>query len=155
MGLIYDNGLVLYNAEYANKENTSKVYIQDLLDGELVKNILSGKSGMSRYNYNGKEMHISYRPIKNTNMIIITNISESKLIAPVDRIMHTNLLTLFVVTLIVTIFLYLLQKTISNPLIKICNELKNYTQNNSIDLPLEYLNRTDEIEFYQMELHFY
>ena len=145
LGLIYDNGLVLYNAEYANKENTSKVYIQDLLDGELVKNILSGKSGMSRYNYNGKEMHISYRPIKNTNMIIITNISESKLIAPVDRIMHTNLLTLFVVTLIVTIFLYLLQKTISNPLIKICNELKNYTQNNSIDLPLEYLNRTDEI----------
>lgn len=146
LGLIYDTGLILYNPNLNEQDhNLDHVYIQDLLDKSIANEVLSGKSGVAQYNYEGEERYIAYFPVKDTNIIVFTSVFSSKILAPINRFIWINLFILLVIVIIIITFLFFLERVISTPLIKICNETENYTNNGSINLPQQYLKRKDEI----------
>lgn len=138
LGLVYDNGLLLYT-------ESDRAYIQEYFGDAIGREILSGAGGVLKNNTHGKESYVAYFPVKNTNIIVYTNILKSTILAPIHRFILINLYILLVIIIIIITFLFFLERVISNPLLTICKQMKNYTNNRSISLPQEYLERKDEI----------
>ena len=145
VGLVYDTGLILYNPNPNDSVKSNNVLFQDVFDNKLGEEVLSGKSGVTEYNYHGKEKFIAYFPVEDTNIIVFTDIPRSKILAPINNFIFINLFILLVIILIIITFLFFLERMISTPLLMICEQMKNYTNDRSIHLPKEYLKRSDEI----------
>lgn len=145
MDLIYDSGLILYNAKGRGSFQLTNEYIQDIFPPELVEEILSGRSGVVQYSYEGQEKYLAYFPVKDTNIIVVTDILRSKILAPIHKFVLMNLCILILIILLLSLVLLMLRNHFSTPLIKICDEMNHFTQNGSIVLPPKYLERKDEI----------
>lgn len=145
IGLIYKTGQVLYNSDYNNTIEPTNIFIQELLDENLVSKILSGGNGIEQYNYPEQEKYIAYSPVENANLIVFTTILKSQALAQVNKFLYINLSILLVFLIVITVSLLFLNDVISKPLIKICKEMENYSDNISISLPAKYLSRKDEI----------
>lgn len=143
--LIYDTGLMLYHTKGEEPFQINNVYIQDLLPPELVDEVLSGSSGVTKYTYEGQEKYLAFFPVKDTNVIVVTDILRSKILAPIDEFILINLLILILIIILLFFILFLLRNHFSTPLIMICNQMKNYTNDSSISLPQKYFERDDEI----------
>ncbi|KAF5075092.1 Diguanylate cyclase, GGDEF domain [anaerobic digester metagenome] len=145
MDLIYDSGLILYNAKGRGSFQLTNEYIQNIFPPELVEEILSGRSGVVQYSYEGQEKYLAYFPVKDTNIIVVTDILRSKILAPIHKFVLMNLCILILIILLLSLVLLMLRNHFSTPLIKICDEMNHFTQNGSIVLPPKYLDREDEI----------
>ncbi len=145
MDLIYDSGLILYNAKGRGSFQLTNEYIQNIFPPELVEEILSGRSGVVQYSYEGQEKYLAYFPVKDTNIIVVTDILRSKILAPIHKFVLMNLCILILIILLLSLVLLMLRNHFSTPLIKICDEMNHFTQNGSIVLPPKYLERKDEI----------
>lgn len=145
LGLIYDNGLLLYSPNSKNTVGSRCIYLQDLMNDQLTSEVLSGKSGITQYSYKGREKYIAYVPVKDTNIIVFSNILRANILEPINRFIWINLFILLIIILIIIGFLFFIERLISLPLIKICKEMDNYTNDISVSLPTEYLKRKDEI----------
>ncbi len=143
--LIYDSGLILYNAKSRGSFQRTNDYIQDILPPELVAEVLSGKSGVSQYTYEGQEKYLAYFPVKDTNIIVVTDILRSKILAPIHKFILMNLCILILIIILLSLVLLILRNHFSTPLIKICEEMNHFSKNGSISLPPKYLVRKDEI----------
>ncbi len=145
IGLIYKTGQILYNSDYGNNIEPTDIFIQDLLDKNLVNKMLSGVSGIDQYTYQNNEKYIAYIHVDNSDMIVFTTILKSEALAQVNRFLFINLTILFILMITITISLLLLRNMFSKPFVKICLEMENYSSNKSISLPANYLERNDEI----------
>lgn len=143
--LIYDSGLILYNAKGRGSFQRTNDYIQDILPPELAEEVLSGKSGVTQYTYEGQEKYLAYFPVKDTNIIVVTDILRSKILAPIHKFVLMNLCILILIIMLLSLVLLILRNHFSTPLIKICDEMNHFTQSGTISLPPKYLEREDEI----------
>lgn len=145
IGLIYKTGQILYSPDYSETDQTIALFIQSLFEKELVEEILSGKSDITQYSYQGLEKYISYMPVGNTDLIVFTNIYKSEILAPIQKFLYINLSILTGLLIIMIILLFILQRVVSKPIVYICSEMESYSKNNTISLPAKYLDRKDEI----------
>ncbi|MEG0641952.1 MAG: diguanylate cyclase [Clostridium sp.] len=145
VGLMYKSGQILYNPGYIETDEAFTLFIQNLLEKELADKVLSGKSGIAKYTYQEQEKYIAYMPVKNTDLIVFTNINESEILAPVNNFLYINLSILSGLLIIMTVLLLILQRVVSRPITFICSEMENYSNNNTISIPQKYLERKDEI----------
>lgn len=145
VGLIYDNGLILYSPVSKDSTEIGNGYIQEILDEELAKKVLSGGEGVVQYTKEGQEKYFAYFPVKDTNIIVYTEISRSNILTPINKFLVLNFLILLSIIVLLMVGLNVLRKIFSSPLIAICENMENYTNNRSIQLPQEILNRQDEI----------
>ncbi|NLV86709.1 MAG: hypothetical protein GX025_05780, partial [Clostridiales bacterium] len=145
IGLIYKNGQILYNSGLNDTTDPIDMFIQDILSEEEASKLLSGDDGIETYNFNGEQKYIAYLPVDNTSLIVYTNILKSDLTSQVQKFMYINLSILLGLLVVITGFLFVLEKVLSRPLINISREVESYSNNNSISLPEKYINRSDEI----------
>lgn len=142
--LIYNNGQILYHPNVDTTNPINKFFVKDYL-GDLSSDILSGKSGITSFTYQGEEKFVSYQPISDTNLIVLTIIPKSEVFYQLNKFISTNLFILTGLIIIMAFFLIFLKRYISTPVIKISREIENYSNNKCISLPQEYLLREDEI----------
>ncbi|WP_304508149.1 diguanylate cyclase domain-containing protein [Anaerotignum sp.] len=145
VGLLYDTGLILYSPVSKDSTEIGNGYIQQVFDEELAKKVLSGKEGIIQYTKEGQEKYFAYFPVKDTNIIVYNEISRSNILTPINEFLVINLLILLLIIALLMIGLYVLRKLFSAPLITICENMENYTNDRSIQLPQEILVRQDEI----------
>lgn len=145
VGLFYNSGRVLYYQNVNDADKTEKIYIQDIFDEEIAPKMLSGESGVARYTDQGQEKYIAYFPVNNTHIIVYNEILRSKILAPINQFVFVNLLILILIIFILFIGLSALEKFFSSPLIMICKQMQNFTNERSIKLPQNILDRNDEI----------
>lgn len=152
--LLRKDGSIIYHPQYDFSQNWNEVNISDLMEKNS-STILSGKSGLIEYTYQGEDKYLAYLPIENSDLIVAAIIPESQVYAPLKSFLFTNILVLFLVLILISILLYYLEKTIAKPIVSISNTLENFTQNNlSITLPNELLLRQDEIGNLTRSLNF-
>lgn len=120
--------------------------------GELTKRMTSRTIGSfynytayGTYIYKGVKEIVGYAPIPDTPWTVAYGLDQSEALESVRSL--ALILCMFVLAagaagIIVT---YLVSSHISEPLIKICNKMKDYSNNISISLPEKYLDRNDEI----------
>lgn len=145
IGLIYKTGQVLYKSDYNNTIEPTDIFIHELFDKNLASQILYGGNGIKQYNFQEQEKYIAYFPVENANLIVFTTILKSEALAQVNKFLYINLSILLGLLIVITVSLFFLRDIISKPLIKICSEMENYSDNISISLPAKYLDRKDEI----------
>lgn len=145
VGLIYKTGQVLYDPNINVSLEPADVFIQELLDEKVVDEILSGKNGIAHYQFQGAERYIAYFPVGNTDLIVFTNILQAQILAPVHKFLYINLSILAGLIFVTLLLLYFVQRMISRPIVGICAAVEDYTNDNLVSLPKEYLNRRDEI----------
>jgi diguanylate cyclase (GGDEF)-like protein/PAS domain S-box-containing protein len=143
--LAYNNGQILYHPNYDAMVSENSILLQDLL-GEPSKELLSGRSGITSYTYQGKEEFIAFIPVRNTSITLLTVIPESDVFQKLNMFIKINLLILAGLVIVITAFLFYLKKLVSNPVIAISQEIDEYSNHNkNISLPQKYLYREDEI----------
>lgn len=113
--------------------------------GELTKSMITRTVGSGTYTYNGVKKIVGYAPIEDTPWIVAYGLEEAEALTDV-RIL-ANILWVFVLiaSVVGALITYIVSARITQPLIKICRELRNYIDNISISLPQKYLDRNDEI----------
>ncbi len=113
--------------------------------GELTKGMITRTLGSGTYTYNGVKKIVGYAPVEDTPWIVAYGLEEAEALTDVRTL--GNMLWVFVLTACATgaVITYIISTRISEPLIKICKELKNYIDDTSISLPQKYLDRNDEI----------
>ncbi len=113
--------------------------------GELTKSMTTRTVGSGTYTYNGVKKIVGYAPIADTQWIVAYGLEEAEALEGVrilGKMLWVFVLAAGVIGVVIT---YIVSAHISNPLIKICKEVKNYSNNISISLPQRYLDRNDEI----------
>ncbi len=145
VGLVYNNGRILYNPNAKDADETDITYIQDTLSQELTKDMLSGQSGVAQYTDQGQEKYIAYLPVKDSHIIVYNEILRSKILAPINRFIFVNLLILIVIIILLLVGVSVLEKFFSSPLIMVCKQMQNFTNGRAIQLPQKIKDRNDEI----------
>lgn len=113
--------------------------------GELTKDMITRTVGSGAYTYNGIKKIVGYAPIADTQWIVAYGLEETEALQSVRTL--GKMLWVFVLTagLMGAVLTYIISARISEPLIRICKELKNYFNDTSISLPQKYLKRGNEI----------
>ncbi len=143
--LVYKDGRVLYHPDYNTTNSSSNLLLNDFL-GDVSNELLSGKSGITSYSYQGIEKFIAYFPVKNTNVIVLTVIPQSEVFHQLNKFKFTNLLILIGLIIVTAIFLVFFEKHISIPVIKMSRQIETYSIHNKlISLPDKFLLRKDEM----------
>lgn len=145
VGLIYKTGQILYDPSINPSLEPADVFIQDLLEEEVAAKLLSGESGLASYYDQREEKYIAYFPVRDTNLIVFTNVLQAQILAPVHKFLYINLSILAGLILVTLLLLYFVQRMISRPIVGICAAVEDYTKDNLVSLPKEYLKRQDEI----------
>ncbi|WP_312641166.1 HD domain-containing phosphohydrolase [Hydrogenoanaerobacterium sp.] len=113
--------------------------------GELTKSMTTRAVGSGTYTYNGVKKIVGYAPIADTQWIVAYGLEEAEALGNVRTL--SKMLWVFVLGagVIGVVITYIVSARISDPLIKICKEMEDYSNNISISLPQRYLERNDEI----------
>lgn len=113
--------------------------------GELTKKMITRTVGSGTYTYHDVKKIVGYAPVEDTPWIVIYGLVEDDALASIHTL--SNILWAFILAggVIGVVVTYILSARISDPLIKISNEVGNYRSNVSISLPQRYLVRKDEI----------
>ena len=113
--------------------------------GELTKRMITRTVGSGTYTYNGVKKIVGYAPIADTKWIVAYGLEETEALHSVRTL--GKMLWIFVLTagMMGAVLTYIISARISEPLIRICKELKYYFNDTSISLPQKYLDRRDEI----------
>lgn len=141
--LVYQTGEVLFHPSFDTTDPKNRVFMRDIV-GNLTDKLLSG-SGVTSYSYLGEEKFVAYLPIEGTDLIIFTIIPKAEVFYQLNNLMNTNLFVFICFLSLTAIFLYFFRRHITTPVIKISQEIENYSKNKTIILPQKYLNRQDEV----------
>lgn len=142
--LAYKDGQILYHPDIDTTNSVNKFFVRDYL-GEISEEVISGKRGITSFTYQREEKFISYLPVPDTDLIVLTIIPKKEVFYQLNRFIGTNLLILIGLVIIMAFFLVFLKRYISTPVIKISREIENYSNIKHISLPESYLLRKDEI----------
>lgn len=144
--LAYNNGQILYYPNYDINVSKNGVSLQDLLGDDITKEALSEKNGITSNTHQGKEEFVAFSPIRNTNLTLLTVIPKEEVFHKLNLFTRINLLILAGLIVAITMILIFLKNLISVPVIKISNEIDQYSKyDTNIVLSKKYLERKDEI----------
>lgn len=113
---------------------------------KVQKEMISGSTGSSEYNMNGKNSYIAYSPISSTGWSVGITVDRDDLFSVLNTFKRNTILMVMIILLVTIILIYF----VTNGLIKSFEYIKNVMINISTgDLTFEFnkrnLNRNDEI----------
>ncbi len=108
--------------------------------------IIKEKTGIVNYNYQGQELYAGFTPVKGTSWSFVTIAVKSEIFAAIPKMVQT-IITVMILVLLGSIGLvFLLDASITRPLIKIARESEKISELNiSMNIPEKFLNQKDEI----------
>lgn len=112
----------------------------------VVKEMTSGKSGVSHYWFDGIEKVIGYAPVEGTDWGIGVTISYDEIMAPVKSLQSIILVVTGVVLCVAVILFWVIGNSIGVPIIQAVEHAKVLASGDySMNAPAEFLKRKDEI----------
>lgn len=153
--LVDKDGSILYHPDYENIKLSERIFLHEEL-GEISKKLISGQSGITKYNENGKEYYIAYMPIENVDWTVVTILPKLEVFAPLESLISKNILILAGMIIVMILLLSLLQYSISKPILKISREIEEKNQllseeirnriqiQTRLEMILQLLSKTDE-----------
>ncbi|MEG2539246.1 MAG: methyl-accepting chemotaxis protein, partial [Clostridium sp.] len=108
--------------------------------------MIKGESGIDTYNYNNKEWHVAYAPIKSLNWTIGIPVESDEIFAEVGTLAMTSLGSSLIFVALGAVFAVILARGIAKPINSAANEL-NTIANGDLTSKLDsnLTNRSDEI----------
>lgn len=94
---------------------------------EMEKVILSGKTGIASYRFDGSERIAGLAPILLTGWTAVFEQRKDEIMAPVNRILYTILVSAIIFLLVTIIFIIILSSRFSTPVQKMMEMLKQLT----------------------------
>lgn len=113
---------------------------------DLTKKIQSEKTGHHQYNYNGNDLIAAYEPVKGTPWSLVVTANESEVFERIPALRNKVLSIMALQLVIGTVFVYLIARSIANPIIEI-SKVAGVIANLDItqDVPEKHLAKKDEI----------
>ena len=113
--------------------------------GQLTNDMTTRTVGSGSYTYHGVKVIVGYAPVADTQWIVAYGLEEVEALWDVRTL--RRLLWVFVLgaSVIGALITYIVSARISKPLMKICKEMEDYSNNFPVSLPAQYLDRNDEI----------
>lgn len=139
------SGHLITHPDYDTTDPTTTIYLSDLI-GTKAHEVLSKEKNLTNYIFSNDKDIIACQPIPNTDLLIFIIVPKTEVFHQLNHFIVLNLFILLFLIVITILFIRFLYNFISMPVIKISNEIRNYSNNNqSISLPKKFLSRKDEI----------
>lgn len=136
---------------YADKKyivNQTKVneVITDKRFGDMLNEAVQLKSGSGDYTFDGKEKFMSYRPIDNTNWIMIITMEEQEIYGGLHSMTQMLIILMIVSAIVVILLCAIISRAIANPIIKLSTIAEGIAKGDFTDsIDQKLLDRKDEI----------
>lgn len=113
----------------------------------MLKNVLSGRTGVEQYFFNGKDIYGAYTPIKGTdNWSVVLAMELSEILEEVNHLRNVNIIITLTVLIIGGILAYFIGRSIANPIIATVRYSEKMAELDlTEDVDAKYLSRNDEI----------
>jgi len=95
-----------------------------LTDYDFGKELFKGEHGIFNYEFNGREKQVAYRKISQTGWVLAAGATIDELMAPVSAMSRTIILVGLLTLIILTVVVYIVARTVSNPIRVIISELR-------------------------------
>lgn len=133
--------LTQYNPIEAAKSDKSATSV-----GKLFEKILTEKTGISSYNFNGKDLYASYEPISGTDWTLVITANEKEVLSAIPALQMTIIIVSVLILAISILATYIIGNSITKPIIQVVNQSKyiaelDITQN----MPVQFIKKKDEI----------
>ena len=113
---------------------------------DLFQKVIAEKEGSSNFVLGGRKFYASYRPIEGTNWLFIISADIKEILSTLPRLRIMTMVIADIILLISIIFIYMLGKAITAPIIESVNNAEKIASLNfTEDIPSKYLSRKDEI----------
>jgi methyl-accepting chemotaxis protein len=118
--------------------------LQPLVD--LEKQMVEGKEGAGKYNYNGTVKYMGFAPVQGTNWSLAIAAPESEVLAGLITL-RTSMLIFSLIFLLISIgFGYMIARLISNPIILAVKHLEIIASGNLTNpVPVKFMKLKDEV----------
>lgn len=111
----------------------------------VFEKILSEKTGISNYLYEGKNLYASYAPINGTNWTFVITANQKEVLSAVPVLQKIIILMVAIILLISIILAYFLGSSITRPTIEMIRYSEKISNLNiSEDIPKVFMERKDE-----------
>ncbi|MBP2031340.1 methyl-accepting chemotaxis protein [Clostridium algifaecis] len=107
---------------------------------DCIKEIVAGKSGLSKYTFNGEKKILAYAPISATNWFVVAAAGESEYFKSVKTIRITQIICTILFILFGIIVARVISKSVTSPLLKIrkfAKKISVYDFSTPIDITKE------------------
>lgn len=112
----------------------------------LYSGVIAENRGVSQYTYEGNRLYAGYAPVPGTEWILVVTANESEVLSSISEL-QKRVITILAVILVGSItIIYLLGKSITNPIIKIIEHSNKIAKLDiSENVPNSLLNKKDEV----------
>lgn len=112
----------------------------------VFQQIISEKSGVRSYNYQGKQLIAGYTPIADTNWIFVITADSKEVMSSISDMRLSSLLVGFIMLIICVIVTYFMGASITRPIIKTVQQADKIAKLDiSESVNMKYLKKKDEI----------
>jgi methyl-accepting chemotaxis protein len=149
--MINDKGTVI---AHPDKEKVLNQFnpIEEVKNNESLKSvatvfekILSEKTGLNHYFYEGKNLYASYSPIKGTNWIFVITANEKEVLSAVSVLQKIIIFMVAIILLISIIVTYFMGNSITKPIIEMVKHSEKISNLDiTEDVPKVFIVRKDE-----------
>lgn len=112
----------------------------------LFKQVISEKSGVSNYSYEGKSLYAGYFPIEGSDWIFIITANQQEVLSSIPELQSALYDVVIMVLAISIVLVYVIGNSITKPIILLVENSKKIA---SLDLtqniPIKLMNRKDEV----------
>ena len=113
---------------------------------EAYKTIISQRSGINNYNFDGHDLYTGYAPIEGTNWIYVINANSDEVLKEVPVLINYILIAGALILLLSIVAVFFIGNSITKPIISASNfSMQLADLNVSDDIEEIYLHRKDEI----------
>lgn len=112
---------------------------------ELFEKILAEKSGVSKYEFQGKDLYAAYSPVQGSNWIFVITADRDEVLASVSSLRNIIMLVMLIVLFISIVAAYMIGHSITKPIIetvKYAGEIAGLNIRSNV--PESYLKKKDE-----------
>jgi methyl-accepting chemotaxis protein len=112
----------------------------------LFQTILSKKSGIDRYSYNGEEYYAGYTPIEGSDWTIVITANAKEVLSAIPTLQKTIVSVVILVLIISSIIAYIIGNSITKPIIETVRHSEKLANLDiSENVAQKYLDKKDEI----------
>lgn len=112
----------------------------------LFKKMISEKSGIDQYSFQGNSLYAGYAPVEGTDWILVVTANEAEVLSAIPALQKKVILNTIFILIGSMIVAYLIGSSITKPIIKIINHSEKMANLNiSEDVPTSLLKKKDEV----------
>ncbi|TCT11627.1 methyl-accepting chemotaxis sensory transducer with Cache sensor [Natranaerovirga pectinivora] len=111
----------------------------------LFEKIISEKTGVSSYSFNGNNLYAGYAPIEGTDWLFIITANREEVLAELPGLRTIITMTMIILLILSIVFTFLLGHSITKPIIKIIDHSEEISNLDiTKDVPEEFIRKKDE-----------